>query len=171
MNDKVENNKNPENYLKLTEKQILKKITEELNPIKEDLTEKRMTIEDAKDELKKINEWIQWTKLEHEKKKEIWNTFDSLINNLEENFEKNNLETEFNEVVKLVETITKKSLANLENSIKTSKLHWVENRPHEVQKWIYESGEKIPKLIAAAKKDKNKFVRDYIGPALERAYS
>ena len=126
----------PKNYVELTESQIFEKIKNDLNPIQENLSEKRMTIEDAKDELKKINERIQWTKLEQEKKKEIWNTFDNLINNLEENFEKNNLKTEFNEIVSLLERLIQKDLANLKLGIQQNKQRRNPERPTEVQEWI-----------------------------------
>jgi len=131
-----ENNENIQNYVELTESQIFEKIKNDLNPIQENLSEKRMTIEDAKDELKKINERIQWTKLEQEKKKEIWNTFDNLINNLEENFEKNNLKTEFNEIVSLLERLIQKDLANLKLGIQQNKQRRNPERPTEVQEWI-----------------------------------
>ena len=53
-----------QNYEKLSESQIFEKAKEELNPIQENLIEKKITIDEAKSELKIINEWIQWTKLE-----------------------------------------------------------------------------------------------------------
>jgi hypothetical protein len=52
-NEKILNNEG------LVESQIFKKIKEELTPIQENLAEKKITIDDAKTELKKINEWIQ----------------------------------------------------------------------------------------------------------------
>ena len=126
----------PKNYVELTESQIFEKIKNDLNPIQENLSEKRMTIEDAKDELKKINERIQWTKLEQEKKKEIWNTFDILIKNIEENFEKKSLEREFNKIINLLETLIKKDLASLKRWIQQNKQRRNPERPTEVQEWI-----------------------------------
>ena len=61
-NEKLLNNEG------FVESQIFKKIKEELAPIQENLAEKKITIDDAKTELKKINEWIQWTKLEQKDK-------------------------------------------------------------------------------------------------------
>ena len=58
--------KNDEN---LSESEVFKKIKEDLNPIQENLSEKKITVNEAKSELKKINEWIQWTKLENKDKK------------------------------------------------------------------------------------------------------
>jgi hypothetical protein len=43
----------------LSESQIFEKAKEQLNPIQENLIEKKITIDEAKDELQKINEWIQ----------------------------------------------------------------------------------------------------------------
>jgi hypothetical protein len=54
-----ENSEKSQNYVELTEGQIFEKIKEELNPIQENLAEKKITINDAKSELKKINEWLQ----------------------------------------------------------------------------------------------------------------
>ena len=59
MVDKAENNEKSQNYVELTESQIFEKIKEDLNPIQENLAEKKITINDAKSELKKINEWLQ----------------------------------------------------------------------------------------------------------------
>jgi hypothetical protein len=77
------------------------------------------------------------------------------------------------EIVKLLETLTKKDLADLMRWIQNQQNKQWQNpeRPAEVQEWIDESGEKIPELIAAAKNDKNRFVREVVGPALERAHS
>ena len=137
MVDKLENNdNNPKNQAELTEKQIFEKIKEDLNPIQENLVEKKITIDEARSELKKIIERIQQTKLEQEKKKEIWNTFDDLINNLEENFEKNNLKTEFNEVVGLLENLIQKDLATLKWNVQQNKQWWNPERPIDVQQWI-----------------------------------
>ena len=49
----------PKNYVELTEDQIFDKIKEDLTPIQENLAEKKITINEAKFELKKINEWLQ----------------------------------------------------------------------------------------------------------------
>ena len=83
----------PKNYVELTESQIFDKIKEDLTPIQENLSEKKITINEAKSELKKINEWLQWTKLEERDKKEIWKAFEKLIN-LEKNIDENALKNE-----------------------------------------------------------------------------
>jgi hypothetical protein len=59
MIDKSENNEKSQNYMELTENQIFEKIKKDLNPIQENLAEKKITINEAKSELKKINEWLQ----------------------------------------------------------------------------------------------------------------
>jgi hypothetical protein len=59
MGTKVENNEKSQNYVELTESQIFEKIKNDLNPIQENLAEKKITINEAKSELKKINEWLQ----------------------------------------------------------------------------------------------------------------
>ena len=158
------------NHEKLVGSEIFEKIKEDLNPIQEDLAEKKITVEKAKSELKKINEWLQWTKLEQKDKKEIWKAFEKLIK-LEKNIDENTLKDEVDEIINLLEQLTKKDLANLKRWIQQNKQRWNPERPPEVQEWIEESGNKIPELIAAAKNDKNRFVRKFVATALERAYS
>ena len=79
------------NYVELEERQIFEKIKEDLNPIQENLSEKKITVDEAKSELKKINERLKWTKLEKKDKKEIWDAFEKLAANLENSIEKNKL--------------------------------------------------------------------------------
>ena len=134
MVDKPENNEKHQNYIELTESQIFEKIKEDLNPIQENLAEKKITINEAKSELKKINEWLQWTKLEDEDKKEIWTAFEKLIN-LEKNIDENTLKNEVDKIINLVEALTKKDLANLKRWIQ-HKQRWNPERPPEVQEWI-----------------------------------
>ena len=43
-----------QNYKKLSESEIFDKAREELNPIQENLVEKKITIDEAKSELKKL---------------------------------------------------------------------------------------------------------------------
>ena len=60
MNNKLENDKKRFNT-ESSEKQIFEKIKEDLSPIQENLSEKKITVDEARSELKKINEWLQWT--------------------------------------------------------------------------------------------------------------
>jgi hypothetical protein len=71
MANNLENDNNYKDHVELSNNQILEKIKKDLNPIQENLTEKKITVDEAKSELIKINEWIQGTKLENKDKKEI----------------------------------------------------------------------------------------------------
>ncbi len=59
MTAQIENDKNSKNQAELAENQIFEKIKEDLNPIQENLSEKKITVDEAKSELKRINEWIK----------------------------------------------------------------------------------------------------------------
>ena len=161
--DKVENNEKSQNYVELTEGQIFEKIKEDLNPIQENLAEKKITINEAKTELKKINEWIQWTKLEKKDKKEIWKAFEKLMK-LEKNIDEITLKNEVDEIINLLSIVTKRDLASLKNNIKSNKN--LENRSPEVQDWIEKSSENLDLTIHDATKDKNPIARK-IGERME----
>ena len=133
------------NYVELQERQIFEKIKEDLNPIQENLSEKMITVDDAKAELKKINEWIQWTKLEQKDKKEIWKAFEKLVK-LEENIDENTLKNEVDEIIKLVENLTKRDLANLKRGIQQNQQRRNPERPTEVQEWIDEASDNLRKI-------------------------
>lgn len=159
MVDKMENNENLQNYVELTEGQIFEKIKEDLNPIQENLSEKKITVDEAKSELKKINEWLQWTKLENKDKKEIWKAFEKLMK-LEKNIDENTLKNEVDEISNLLETLTKKDLANLKQWIKQNKqMRNLQERPREVQKWIKESSNNLASTIDGASQDSNPIAR------------
>ena len=147
---------NPQDYEELAEWEILEKIKEGLKSIKNKLlktsetSEKEVAIDEAKNELNKINEWIKWTNLKETKKEELWSAFDKLAQNLEQNINQNNLQTEFNEIMSLLEGLTQRDLASLEWDI----LEWDikkkqrrnPERPTDVQKWIDESSDNLRKL-------------------------
>ncbi len=159
MGNKAENNENSQNYIELTEKQIFEKIKENLNPIQENLSEKKITVDEAKSELKKINEWLQWTKLENKDKKEIWKAFEKLMK-LEKNVDENTLKNEVIEIIKLLNNLTKKDLAKLEQSIKWRKYESnPENSIEEAQKWRKESSDNFDLTVHEATKDKNHVAR------------
>ena len=158
MTGKPENHENSQNYVELTESQIFEKIKEDLNPIQENLAEKKITVDEAKSELKKINEWLQWTKLEQKDKKEIWKAFEKLIK-LEKNIDENTLKDEVEEIVKLVENLTKKDLANLKQGIQQNKQWRSPERPAEVQKWIDIASTDLDSTINDATNDKNPIAR------------
>ena len=158
MADKIEN-KNSQNYDKLTENQIFEKIKEDLTPIQESLSEKKITVDEAKNELQKINERLQWSNLEKKDKKEIWKAFEKLIN-LEKNIDETALKDEVNEIINLLETLTKKDLANLKHDVvKYKNLTWIENRPEDVQDWIVKSSSDLNQTINNAAEDKNPVAR------------
>ena len=145
-----------QNYEGLSESQIFEKAKEELNPIQENLIEKKITIDEAKSELKKINEWIQWTKLERKDKKEIWKAFEKLMK-LEKNIDEITLKNEVDEIINLLSIVTKRDLASLKNNIKSNKN--LENRSPEVQDWIEKSSANLDLTIHDATKDKNPIAR------------
>lgn len=149
MASKPENNEKTQNYVELTENQIFEKIKKDLNPIQENLVAKKITVEEAKSELKKINEWLQWTKLDNKDKKEIWKAFEKLIK-LEKNTDENTLKNEVNEIINLVETLTKKDLASLKRWIQKNKQRRNPERPHEVQEWIEKSNKNFRDQFAYA---------------------
>ena len=157
MKDKLENNKKHHNE-ELTENQIFEKIKKDLNPIQENLAEKKITVDEAKSELKKINEWLQWTKLESKDKKEIWKAFEKLAK-LERNIDENSLKNEVEEIKNLLETLTKKDLADLKQNIKWTKRQETYERPAKVQEWIQEASKDLDSTINNASEDKNPVAR------------
>ena len=173
MTDKVENSENSQNYVELTENQIFEKIKKDLNPIQENLAEKKITVNEAKSELKKINERIQWTKLEKKDKKEIWNAFDKLIN-LEKNIDESSLKNEVNEIINLLETLTKKDLANLEKNIKQKHTTRQSEQRYEnetqyltkADEWRKESSNNLEKTVHEAAQDQNPWAKK-IGERME----
>jgi len=165
MVDKAENNEKSQNYVELTESQIFEKIKEDLNPIQENLAEQKITVDEAKSELKKINEWLQWTKLENKDKKEIWKAFEKLIK-LEKDIDENALKNEVDEIIKLVENLTKRDLANLKRGIQQNQQRWNPERTAEVQEGIDESSDKFDLTIHDATEDKNPVARK-IGERME----
>ena len=159
-NEKLLNNEG------FVESQIFKKIKEELAPIQENLAEKKITIDDAKTELKKINEWIQWTKLEQKDKREIWKVFEKLAK-LEQNVDENVLRDEVDEVIKLLENLTRKDLASLKQTIQQTNFQWNFERPVAVQQWIDMASNNLKTTIHKASQDRNPIARK-IGERMER---
>ena len=131
----MENNEKPRNYEELTEKEIFEKIKNDLSPIQKNLSEKKITVDEARSELKKINEWLKWTKLEDNDKKEIWKAFEKL-GELEKNIDENMLKDELQEIIKLLETLTKNDLAYLKRWIQQNEQWRNPERLPKVQEWI-----------------------------------
>lgn len=143
------------NHEKLAESQIFEKIKEDLNPIQENLVEKKITVDEAKSELKKIDEWLKWTNLEQKEKKNIWKAFEKLIR-LEEDVDVNTLNDEVGEIINLLENITKGDLANLKNEVGVK---WINGRPIKVQEWIEEASNDFESVVSNALEDKNPIAR------------
>ena len=160
----------PKEYEELTEWEFFEKIKQEIAPLQESLSKKSITVDEAKSELKKINEWIKWTNLKKEKQQELWSAFDKLTKNLEKNINQNNLQTEFNEIVTLLENLTQWDLATLHWDIQ-KKQWWNSERPDEVQKGIDMASNNLNQTIDDALHDGSRFVRRVIGPWLKGASS
>jgi len=145
----------PNKHEELTEWEIFEKIKQEIAPLQESLSTKSITVHEAKSELKRINEWIKWTNLQKEKQQKLWNAFDKLTKNLEKNIDKNNLQTELNEIVTLLENLTQKDLASLKQGIQQSKRQRNSERPDDIQQWIDESSKEFLATIHDASQDQN----------------
>ena len=173
MTAQIENNKDSKNQAELAENQVFEKIKNDLNPIQENLSEKKITVDEAKSKLKKINEWIQWTKLEIKDKKEIWKAFDHLTK-LEKDIDETALKNEVNEIINLLETLTKKDLSNLKDNIQknTHQIHEHLNsgRPAEVQEWLEEASNNLASTIDNALQDSNVIART-IGSRMKKLIS
>ena len=143
------------NHEKLVGSEIFEKIKEDLNPIQENLAEKKITVDEAKSELKKIDEWLNWVNLEQKEGKDIWKAFEKLIK-LEEDVDINTLKDEVDGVINLLENITKGDLANLKNEVRAK---WMKGRPMEVQEWIEESSNDFESTVSNASEDKNPIAR------------
>ena len=156
MNNKLENDKKHFST-ESSEKQIFEKIKEDLSPIQKNLSEKKITVDEAKSELKKINEWLQWTKLETKDKKELWKAFEKLIK-LEKNIDENSLKNEVKEIINLLETLTKKDLKNLEGNVLQKYIPWQSEQKSgnetqhsaEADKWRKESSNNLDLTINKA---------------------
>jgi len=148
-------NTDKNDYKELSKNEIFKKISEEIIPIQENLSEKKITIENAINKIKKIREEVERldsSNLEEKEKNEIWKLFDRL----EEKIEENNLQNENNEIINSLKVLTQKHLTNLKSNIKQEKNKWVKNRPLDVQKWINERSNKFTNDFKyAAKTEKN----------------
>ena len=140
----------PKNSVELTEAQT---IEAELNAIHNKLKSDEITIENAKLELKKINEWLQKKNIDQWYKEKISSAFDKLANNLEKNIKNMDEEkskSEIKEIANLVHLSTNKQLARLKRSIQPTS-----ERPIDVQQWIDESSKGLLATIHNAAKDQN----------------
>ena len=166
MNDKVDNKinqdtLNPKNYVELAEWQFFEKVQKDLKTIYENLNDKKTTIIEAKNELNKVNEWLQKSNIEKKDKVEIWKAFEKL-SNLEKNIDEYSLQKEVNEVVKLLETFTNRELTKLKYNIRQNPA-----RPFEVLKWLEKSKKNLATTVENATKDNNPIAR-WIGELMKR---
>lgn len=139
----------------LTEEEVFKKIKEDLVPIQENLEEKKITIDEARQQLQQINERIQWTHIENKDEKEIWKVFDKLLK-LEKDVDESDLLVEVSEVEKVLEKLTKSELDKLQKEIEQPSNYSYTERPINVQKWIAQSVENLNDTINIAANDSNK---------------
>jgi len=151
-------------YENLSEKEVFERIKEELKPIQESLSEKKITIDEVKTELKRIGERIQETKLEKKDKKEIWKAIESLLIS-EKNIDENTLNEKVEDIIKIIKTLTKKDLAKLKKNIQQDSQRSVE-RPIEVQQWIDIASNNLEMTIHEASHDQNPIARK-IGERME----
>jgi hypothetical protein len=63
------------------------------------------------------------------------------------------------EIINLLEQLTKKDLANLKRWIQQNKQRWNPERSKEVQEWIDESANDLASTIHDASQDKNPIAR------------
>ena len=162
-NEKILNNED------LIKNQIFEKIKNELTPIQEDLAEKKITVEEAKTELKKINEWIQWANLEQKDKKEIWKVFENFAK-LEQKVDENVLKDEVDGIIKLLERLIQEDLVALKQIVQWTNFQWNLKRPIEVQQWIQDSLKNLDLTISNASEDKN-MIACWVGKAMKRLNS
>ncbi len=145
------NKDRPKNFVELTEAQ---KIEAELNAIHDKLKSDEITIEKAKAELKKINEWLQKKDIDQWYKEKISAAFDKLANNLEQNIknlDEKKSKDEIEKIANLVHQSTNKQLARLKRSIQQP----TPERPIDVQEWIDESSKNLLATVHAASQDQH----------------
>lgn len=157
------------NHINLAENEVLNKAKEGLTTIRENLSEKKITVDEAKREIEKIYEKIKWTNLEQQDKEFFWKPFEKLAK-LERDIDETTLKNEVSETINLLETVVKKDLANLKNSITKPHEIWKNTRPIDVQKWIEQSSENLASTIDDASQDKNPIARK-IGDRMKKLIS
>lgn len=162
----IENNNEYKEYKKpkdsidhLEEVDIFKKAQAELEPIQQNLLEKKMTIDEAKQELQQINEWLQWANIENRDKRRLNRAFDKLLK-LEENVDELSLKEEVDKIDKLLDKLTKSDLRKLRNEVilanhgKTSiDRQRIINRKPDVQEWIAEASNNLVNTVDEAAKE------------------
>ena len=161
----------------LKELDIFKQAKEEIAPIQQNLIDKKITIDEAKQELKSINDKLQLNNIEAENNKDKENLKLTLkkILELEQDIDENILKEEIWNLIDTLELIIKWELKNLKrNIIKNWQKKWKEislkSRPVDIQEWIEESSDNFVATIEDASKDKNRFAWK-IGKLMKRLIS
>ena len=151
---------NQKNYVELAERQVFQKIEEDLNLIQQNLfekSEKNITIKQAKDELKKINERLQGNHNVEKINKEM---FSNAINNIsEKNIDRAELKTAIERIIKDAKEIinsSKNEQTKLKQSIIQTKYQIPEFDP-DAQKWRAKAIKDFEENVENMQNDKNHF--------------
>ena len=143
---------------------IFKKAQAELEPIQQNLLEKKVTIDEAKQELQRINEWLQWANIENRDKKRLGKAFDKLLN-LEKNIDELSLKDEVDKIDDLLEKLTRADLRKLRNNVllsnrnKTVDTQRIKDRNPDVKEWILMADANLKNLPD----DENNFANKLVG--------
>ena len=81
--------------------------------------------------------------------------------------DENALKDEVDEVIKLLENLTRKDLASLKQTIQQTNFQWNFERPVAVQQWIDMASNNLETTIHEASQDRNLIARK-IGERMER---
>lgn len=155
--------KESNNYVELAERQVFEKVKEDIIPIQESLVEKKITIDEAKTELKNINEWLQGSKIEQKAKKDLWDAFDNLNEQLQQTTNQSESLISWIEwLIKKIDQIkedkekeTKFSINSFkkENNELAQKIIQSRDYDRDARKWRTESDKKIRNQFAYAAKN------------------
>lgn len=141
----------------LTEGYLLEELKKSLTSIQKDLAE-RNTVDEAKNELKRINGLFKQVKLEQRDNQGIWK-ISEMLTGLEGTVDKNVLKDEVNEVVKFLERLTQKDLASLKKTLQQTNFEVASGRSIEARIWIDVASNNLNKVIGEASQDKNPIAR------------
>ena len=167
------NTDNQKNYVELAERQVFQKIEEELNLIQQNLfekSEKNMTIRQAKNELKKINERLQNSRnVERVNKEKFSNAIDNISG---KNIDKIWLKTAIEDIIKDAQEIINSSEIEQENLIQSiiQTNYKIPKFNPNAQEWRLQAKEHFEKNVKDMQKDKNRLAAK-IGWLIEKLIS
>ena len=156
----------PKNYVELAERQVFDKVKKDIIPIQESLAEKKITIDKAKTELKKINEWLQWSNITQKDKKNLWDAFNKLNEELQQKTDQGEsliswIEELINKIDKIQEEKEKETKFSIDSFKKENndlaQTIIQSNYDTDAWKWRIESDEKIKNQFAYAAKNEKGF--------------